>query len=74
VNDEHLVVGTEEEARAFGRHGRVGMGELVVAKQMIKNREATAKDFAECLEISEALLITAIERVRWVDPALKKAS
>jgi hypothetical protein len=74
VNDEHLVVGTDKEARALGRHGRVGIGELVVAKQMIKNREATAKDFAECLEISEALLTSVIARVRWDDPGLRKAS
>jgi hypothetical protein len=47
---------------------------LFVAKQTIKNREATAKDYAERLEISEALLISAMARVRWVDPALRKAS
>jgi hypothetical protein len=31
VNDGHLVVGTKKEARAFGRHGHVGISELLVA-------------------------------------------
>jgi hypothetical protein len=74
VNDEHLVVGTEKEARAFGRHGHVRMGELFVAQRMIANGQATAGQIADCWEISEALLIRAMAKCRWEGQAFKKAS
>jgi hypothetical protein len=74
VNYEHLVVGTEEEARAFGRFGRLGPGDVLMAQQMITNGEATAKHIAECWDISEKLLISAIARCRLNDLVLKKAS
>jgi hypothetical protein len=74
VNDEHFVVGTEKEARALGRHGHVGMGELFVARRMIANGEATAEQIAFCWEISEALLTSAMAKCRWEGQAFKKAS
>ena len=51
-----------------------GLDELLVAQQMIEGGETTAKEFVECMEISEALLLNATARVRWDDPAFKKAS
>lgn len=74
VNDEHFVVGTAKEVRALGRHGHVGMGELLVAQQMIEDGEATAGQIAGCWEISEALLISAMGRCRWEGQAFEKAS
>jgi hypothetical protein len=74
VNDEHLIAGTATEARAFGLHGHVGMGELFVAQQMIADGEATAEQFAICLEVSAALLIRAIAKCSWEGQAFKKAS
>jgi hypothetical protein len=74
VNDDHRVVGTKKEARAFGRHGLVGMGELFVAQQMIANGEATAEELAGCWEISEALLTRAMAKCTWEDQVFKKAS
>jgi hypothetical protein len=74
LNDGHLVVGTKTEARAFGRHGHVGMGELFMAQQMIEHGEATAGQIADCWEISEAVLISAMGRCRWEGQAFKKAS
>jgi hypothetical protein len=50
------------------------MGELFVAQQMIANGEATAEQLAECWEISEALLISAMARCWWEGQAFKKAS
>jgi hypothetical protein len=74
VNDEHFVVGTPKEARAFGRHGLVGISELFVAQQMIEHGEATAQQLADCWEISKPLLISAMARCEWEGQAFKKAS
>jgi hypothetical protein len=74
VNDEHFVVGTAKEARAFGRHGLVGISELLLAQQMIADGKATAEQLAFCWEISEALLIRAMAKCRCEDQAFKKAS
>jgi hypothetical protein len=73
VNDEHFVVGTAKEARAFGRHGLVGISELLLAQQMIADGKATAEQLAFCWEISEAVLISAMGRCRWEGQAFKKA-
>ncbi len=69
-----LVIGTEKEARAFGRHGLVGISELFVAQRMIADGEATAEELAFCWEIGEALLISAMTKVRWEGQVFKKAS
>ena len=74
VNDEHFVVGTADEVRAFDRFGHVGSGDLLVAQQMIANGEATADYIAFCRGISEALLISAMAKCSWEDQAFKKAS
>ena len=74
VNDEHFVVGTAREARAFGRHGLVGISEMLVAQEMIANGKATADYIAFCWEISEALLISAMAKCKWEDQVFKKAS
>ena len=74
VNDDHLVVGTADEVRAFDRFGHVGIGDLLVAQQMIANGKATADYIAFCWGISEALLISAMAKCSWDDQAFKKAS
>ncbi len=74
VNDEHFVVGTKKEARAFGRHGLVGISELLVAQQLIDRGEATVEQLAGCWEISETLLISAMAKCRWEGQAFEKAS
>jgi hypothetical protein len=74
VNDEHFVVGTAKEARAFGRHGLVGISELFVAERMIANGEATAEQLAGCWEVSEALLTSAMAKCSWEGQIFKKAS
>jgi len=74
VADDHLVVGTADEVRAFDRFGHVGIGDLLVAQQMIANGKATADYIAFCWGISEALLISAMAKCSWEDQAFKKAS
>jgi hypothetical protein len=74
VNDEHFVVGTVKEARVFGRHGLVGISELLLAQRMIADGEATTQQLAECWEISEALLISAMTKCSWEGQAFEKAS
>ena len=74
VNGEYFVVGSAREARAFGRFGHVGIGDLLLAQQMIANGEATADYIAFCWEISQTLLINAMAKCRWDDQAFKKAS
>jgi hypothetical protein len=74
VNDEHLVVGTANEARAFSRHGHVGIGDLLLAKQLIEGEDMTAEQLAFCWEISEALLISAVAKCRWEGQVFKRAS
>lgn len=74
VNDEHFVVGTAREARALGRHGLVGIGELLVAQRLVANGEATTEQLAFWWEISEALLISAMTKVWWEGQVFKKAS
>jgi hypothetical protein len=74
ANYAHLVVGTPKEARAFGRHGLVGISELLLAQQMIADGKATAEQLAFCWEISKPLLIRAMAKCRWEGQAFKKAS
>jgi len=74
VNGEYFVVGTANEVRAFGSFGHVGIGDLLVAQQMIANGEATADYIAFCWDISKALLISAMAKCSWDDQAFKKAS
>ena len=74
VADGHLVVGTADEVRAFGRFGHVGIGDLLLAKQLIEGGEMTAGQIAAFWDISEALLTSAMARCKWEDQAFKKAS
>ena len=74
VADDHLVVGTADEVRAFGRFGHVGIGDLLLAKQLIEGGEMTAGQIAAFWDISVALLTSAMARCKWDGPFLKKAS
>ena len=63
VNRAHLVRGTAQERRALGRNGRIGLGDLWVAKTILSDREATADSLASLLGVSTRFLAEAAERV-----------
>ena len=63
INRDHLVRGTAQESRALGRHGRIGLGDLWMAKTLIEQREATADTLSMCLGVSTRLLVEAAERI-----------
>src|SRR5436309_33168 len=52
INRAHLVRGSAQESRALGRHGRIGLGDLWLAKKLIEQREATADTVSMCLGVS----------------------
>jgi hypothetical protein len=64
INRAHLVRGTAQEGRALGRHGRIGLGDLWVAKTLLDEREATADGLAAWFGISTRLLAAAAARLR----------
>jgi hypothetical protein len=74
VNSDHLVFGTADEAHALGQHGHIGVGDLLLAKQLIEDGETSADQVAEFWDVGERLLTSAMARCRWDGPFLKKAS
>jgi hypothetical protein len=63
VNRFHLARGTAQECRALGRHGRIGLGELWLAKTLVANREATCEALSLCFSVSPRFLAEAVERI-----------
>jgi hypothetical protein len=63
INPAHLVRGTAEERGAFGRNGRIGLGDLWAAKRLMTAQEATADALSACLGISTRLIAEAARRV-----------
>lgn len=67
INPAHLVVCTADEAREFRRQGRIGVGDLCMIKQLMREGEATLTYAAEAYSISERLLADCLRRCRDFD-------
>lgn len=62
VNLDHLVIGTEADARAFGRRGRFYLGDICFARQMIKAKIASVRAIATGWGLSDRFLAGAVRK------------
>ena len=63
VSERHHVIGTPSEARAFGRKGRIGIGELVLARQIVNGGRHDIGAVADNWGVAKELLLEAISRL-----------
>lgn len=63
VNRVHLLRATAEERRAFGLHGRLGLGDIWIASRLLAEGSASADELARHWEISSRFLCEAVERI-----------
>ena len=62
VNPNHHLVGTKDEARAFGKYGHLAPTDFVVALMGISNGEFTKRAFARTVRMPERLLAEGMAR------------
>ena len=62
VNPSHHLVGTKDEARAFGKFGHLAPTDFVVALMGISNGEFTKRTFARTVRMPERLLVEGMAR------------
>jgi hypothetical protein len=60
VNPAHLVVGTDTDARALGRHGRYDLGDLCFARQMVREKIVSVAEIAAAWGLSVPFVQEAI--------------
>jgi hypothetical protein len=57
-----LVIGTEADARAFGRRGRFYLGDICFARQMIKAKIGSIRAIATSWGLSEHFVAKAVRK------------
>jgi hypothetical protein len=62
VNPNHHLVGTKDEARAFGKYGHLAPTDFVVALMAVSNGEVTKRMFARTVGMPERLLVEGMAR------------
>ncbi len=62
INPDHHLVGDEDEARLFGRWGRLSIGDLWHAKRLVESGQVTTAWIAYAWQVSEPIIINGIAR------------
>ena len=62
ISPDHHLIGNEDEARAFGRWGHLGVGDLWHAKRLVESAQVTTAWIANAWQVSVPFVVHGIAR------------